>query len=167
MKCRHGFTLIEILIVLLIISIVMGMAVMSIHTNQNKRAEMLADQLVNVIRLAEQEAMLRPATLGLGLTENTYTFYRYQPDPDPKQPHWIAISAGPLSRHVFSSSLAITVNINGQTVALDNEPHIMISPNGDITPFILRIGKINSPPHYQVTGQENGDITREYAHEEE
>src|SRR5438105_3387067 len=69
-----GFTLIEILIVIVIISIVTGIAALTISRNQQKQYEYLATSLSHLITLAEEEAMLRPTTLGLAFTDHTFQF---------------------------------------------------------------------------------------------
>jgi general secretion pathway protein H len=72
-----GFTLIEILIVIVIISIVGGAALLTISNNKNKQLQTAAHQLAATLLVAEEEAMLRPATLGLAFTPSTFQFYQY------------------------------------------------------------------------------------------
>lgn len=77
-KKQYGFTLLEILIVMVIMSIVAGFAVMTISYNRNSQVEQIAKQLKNIITLAEEEAILQSTTLGLAFTQHSFQFYQYQ-----------------------------------------------------------------------------------------
>jgi general secretion pathway protein H len=66
-----GFTLIEILIVMVIISIVGAASLLSISRNKNSQMENFARQLTNLITLAQQQAMLQPAVIGMTFSDST------------------------------------------------------------------------------------------------
>jgi|SRR5579872_2504010 len=148
-----GFTLIELLIVMIIISIVAGIAVITVSTSQRKQYETLANQLVNSILLAEQEAMLRPATLGLAFTPHSFQFYMMEKN------KWVAIDKSPLKRHTLPANIQITLKINNEIVETNGSLKIIITPSNDLTPFIILIGKHDENPYYQVKGQANGEVT--------
>lgn len=160
-RTLRGFTLIELLIVIVIISVVSSVALLTISHNQNKDIENFAHRLVQVITLAEHEAMLRPATLGLGFTGTTYQFYNYKPSSK-----WQPIDDKNLSSHSIPNNVQITLKMNEKTIALDGKPVIIISESSDITPFIILLSEPNKRPVYQVTGDANGNIKSEPAHEE-
>jgi len=71
---RCGFTLIEILVVILIISIVTSVALLSISRNENRQLETFTKDLVQTLTLAQEQAMLQPAVLGLAIERHTYQF---------------------------------------------------------------------------------------------
>jgi general secretion pathway protein H len=166
MKKKIGFTLIELLIVMVIISIVAGIAVITISSNQRKQYETLANQLVNSILLAEQEAMLRPTTLGLAFTKHSFQFYTIQPDPETHENKWVAIDKPPLGRHSLPNNIQITLKIQNEIVETNDSPKIIITPSNDLTPFIILIGKEDETPYYQVKGQANGEVTSATVSEE-
>lgn len=143
-----GFTLIELLVVMVIISILAGVAMVTIGSNSRKQVETLANQLKNLILLAETEAMLRPATLGLRFTSQSFQFYQYQPTA------WQPIKQGLLAAKNLPPDIQITIKPQ-------NTPTIIITPDGNVTPFVILIGKKNKNPYYQVIGKENGEITSE------
>ncbi|MEO8401439.1 MAG: type II secretion system minor pseudopilin GspH [Gammaproteobacteria bacterium] len=161
MKNLKGFTLIELLIVILIISIVAGIATVTISTNKNKQYETIGKQLVNTINLAEQEAMLRPATLGLAFTPDSFQFFVFQTDRKTRQNTWQAMTNASLGLHRIPNDTQITVKILGETIPADGQPKIIISPSNDLTPFIILIGKHTETPYYQVIGKANGEVTSE------
>ena len=155
MQMRNkGFTLIEILIVIVIISIVASVATLTIHFNRNKQMETLANQLVDLINLAEEEAILRPAVLGLALTANSFQIYSYQE----KDHAW-----EPLKNHVFRAReipdhMQIVLKIHNKIIPANGIPQLIISQSGDIPAFILSIGQAKQPPLYQVIGEESGNV---------
>ncbi len=161
MKKSFGFTLIEVLIVMVIISIVASVAVITLHTNQRKTYETLANELVNAILLAEEEAMLRPAVVGLGFTSNTFQFFTVQRDAKTNQNKWMPIQKPALKAHPLPANTQIILKIHGETVAINGQPQLIITPSNDLTPFVILIGKHDENPYYQVIGKANGEVVSE------
>jgi general secretion pathway protein H len=148
-----GFTLVEVLIVIVIISIVASITMLSIHFNHNKQIESLAQNIAGLITLAEEEAMLRPCVLGLAFTTDHYQLYSY----DENNHHW-----QPLSSHIFNAQpipkdTQITLKIHDKIISAEGKPYLIISPSGDIPAFTILIGKLNQEPLYQIIGKESGE----------
>jgi general secretion pathway protein H len=163
---RHkapGFTLIEILIVMVIISIVGAASLMSINHNKNKQLENFSSEIKNLVILAEQQAMLQPAVLGLRFTQRDMQFYQYQePDKESPKPTWKALSNSTFGKHLLPKDTEVTLKIQDKTIPTDtSDPHLIISTGGDLTPFIISIGEKDKPPLYRVTGTEDGSVTTE------
>lgn len=161
MKSNYGFTLIEILIVMVIISITAGIAVITINANQHKQFEMLGNRLINLMTLAEQEAMLKPATLGFALTRRSFQFYEYQENTATHQHVWKPIISNILGKHPIPNRTQLMLKIKDKIIPADGQPQLIISPSGDITPFILEIGKEEDEAYYQIIGKANGEVTLE------
>lgn len=158
-QAHWGFTLIELLIVIVIISIVASVAVVNIHINHHKYYETFANQLVNTFQLAEQEAMLRPATLGFALSDHTFAFYLYQFDKKNKKFIWQSFPSPLLGTHPIAHNMELTLRINHQQIAPNQAPQLVISPSGDITPFVIYIGKKAEAPFYKIIGKANGEVS--------
>jgi type II secretory pathway pseudopilin PulG len=150
---------------MLIISIVSGIAIMTISFNPQKKIETAANSLANTITLAAEEAMLRPATLGLAFTENSYTFFIYEEPKDENANPWQPISNKVFHRHQFPKEAEISLKVQDQLVELNGKPQIIIAENGDFTPFTVTIQKAGDKPLYQIHGNTNGEVVTELAHE--
>ncbi|HSW70248.1 MAG TPA: type II secretion system minor pseudopilin GspH [Gammaproteobacteria bacterium] len=165
-KKIHGFTLIELLIVMIIISITASIAVITISANPRKQYETFATELTNTILLAEQEAMLRPATLGLGFTSHSYQFYIREQNPETHETIWSPLSQTGFKEHKFPSNMQLTLKINNEIVPPNAEPALIIPPSNDLTPFVILIGKYQEKPYYQIIGKANGEVSSEEARSE-
>jgi general secretion pathway protein H len=159
-----GFTLIEILIVIVIISIASSMAVLTISHNQKKQIETLTNSLTRLIVLAEEEAMLRPATLGLAFTPGRFQFFQYQDHRTKNQSRWLALTDKLFGPHDLPKNIQITLKVQNKEASLNGKPQIIFSMSGDITPFRIFIGKQDAPPDYIITGFANGAVKKEQTH---
>lgn len=160
MSKSNGFTLIELLIVIVIISVVATFAVLSINVNQSKRLESFSTQLVNTLNLAEQESMLRPATLGFVVTKNSFQFYEFIPTQKKDENPWHTINEKTLGKHLIPKNTKLTLKIQGEVVT-SSTPKLIFTPSGDVTPFQIFIGEKSSTPIYKITGDESGTIKSE------
>lgn len=150
----RGYTLIEILIVIVIISIVASVATLSIHFNRNKQIEGLANQVTDLILLAENDAMMRSQVLGVGFTANTMQFFEW----DEKKNVWQPAPEKNFQPKKLLEDLSVTLSINSNDVPLDGTPQLIISPSGDLPAFTLSLGNKNQAPLYQVIGEDNGQV---------
>jgi len=161
-QTRAGYTLIEILIVIFIISIVSAVALLSFGRSQHQRYSTLAGQVAQMLTLAEEQAMLQPAVLGMSVDNQVIQFYEYQPAQDSKQTaRWIVWQDKPLQPHPVPDDIALTLKLNEVSQHNDKDitPSIVISASGDVTPFTLYIGKQGEAPAYAVQGEADGTIT--------
>lgn len=153
-----GYTLVEILVVMLIISIVTSVGLLSIRYNDNKRMESIANEITQLFMLAEEQAMLQPATYGVIIDNKTLQFTQLQHAE--KQTTW-----QPLQDHVFKQQvmpgdieMQLKIKNADSSVTANNQPQVIISENGDITPFTLYIGKQGEKPKYSVVGYSDGSV---------
>lgn len=158
----RGFTLIEILIVIFIVSIVTTVALLTINRNENKKIESLAGEMTEMMTLAEENAMLQPMILGLRVNEDSFHFATYQESKEQK-PIWSPLQDKIFGKHIIPNDVEIKVLVNGETLSNTSEkeknmPQIIISTSGDITPFTMYIGKKGKKPRHIIVGEANGSI---------
>lgn len=134
-----GFTLIEILVVLVVVSIVLAVALLSFGDFGMSRQQQLSLlQLKASMKSAQLEAVLKPMVLGLSITDTGYRYYTYETSADNTQDSWVTLSHDHLSdTHTFNTGT--TVLLNTRTSAEKNQPRIYFLPDGSITPFKLTV----------------------------
>jgi general secretion pathway protein H len=162
-KKNRGFTLIEILVVIVIISIIITSALFSMHRfMQDRRVETMAKQIAAIIPVAQQQAMLQPAILGLKITASNYEFYRFVINEHNNTGNWQLITRDRiLNKQILPAGLAINLTTHGQnllTTQKQTTPQIIFFPSGDITGFEIKLGLKDQTANYALIGQENGSV---------
>ena len=161
-QASKGFTLLEILIVMIIMAIVTTAATLALGGLIGKRrAESFVSETMAVIQLAEQEAVLRPAVLGLNFQTNGYQFEQFVIDQKIVSGSWKPLkNVALLQTKPLPSDVTWSLTINKKTTT-DNDkgqPQIVFLPSGTITPFKLTIhyGKSAS---WVIEGKQSGAVT--------
>jgi general secretion pathway protein H len=150
MPTHKGFTLIEILIVLLILGISAGFALLAFGDfGAHRTLITLTEGLANTVQLAEQQAILEGSTLRLRFDEGGYDITRGD---DRKQP-----LPAVFKRHRFPKKTLLTLTCHNQPVSL-NTP-LWITPSGNLTPFQLILKTRHDTASVTLTGQHNGTLS--------
>lgn len=154
MSNKGGFTLVEILVVLLIIGITIGFALLSFGDFGAKRRVVFAsEQFINFVKLVQQQAILETGTLGVFVNGGQYQALHFD-----ASSNWKQYPANSIFR-VHSFPAQVKVKFLSQT-ALGNNPQIVMNASGDMSPFKLAIYFKN----HQVTtiiGHQNGAVSFE------
>ena len=148
-RCR-GFSLIEILVVIVIVGIIMSIAVLSLSLvggDRDVRNEAL--RVVSLLEVAQDESMLQGREFGLELMQGSYRFVEL----DPFTGQWNEIIGDDTLRlRELPAELELALFIEDRRVLLradpastDDEerdienyaPHVLIYSSGDMTPFEL------------------------------
>lgn len=147
-----GFTLLEILIVIVIIGIASTFTFLALGDfGASRKATIEAEQLMAVIKVVQQQAVLEVDTFGLNIQEKGYTIYRF----DPKKA-WLPLTSRTLRAHVFSDK--VKVQFATRMNARPDMPQIIINPSGDMTEFQLYFGTLKNPKTALLIGKHNGDL---------
>ena len=150
---NKGFTLIEILVVLLIVGITTGFALMAFGDFGEKRSIIVAaEQFTQYVKLVQQQAILETSTLGINITDNGYQVLRF------KSPaSWSSMPMKSIfHRQHFPKGLVIGLKNTNHKRGI---PAIIINSSGDMTEFTLDFGTAKQPSIAMITGQRNGTIT--------
>jgi general secretion pathway protein H len=163
-QLNRGYTLIEILVVIFIISLVTSVAVLSIGRNENKQVEAFANQLTQMLSFAEEQAMLQPNVLGLSFNKHSLQFSSLQIEQDGTKQNWIPLNDNVLGKRDFPGDIEIGIQVGNALANNDDQtvkdvPQIIISTNGDFTPFTIYVGRKGKKPLYVISGDENGTVT--------
>ncbi|KTC73470.1 Tfp pilus assembly protein FimT [Legionella bozemanae] len=152
-RSNQGFTLIEILIVLVIIGITFGFALLAFGDfGESRRILFSAEQLVNTLRLAQQQAILGTNTLGLRIDNNGYQVFQLY-----NNAQWKPISdKGVFKMTYFPQDTRIILKTSNSTPA--GVPPVIIFASGDMTPFTLSFGSKQDNNLALLIGKRNGEL---------
>ena len=152
MRNNRGFTLIEIMIVIVIIGITVGFALIAFGDfGESKRIQFAAEQLVNTMRLAQQQAILETSTLGLRIDSKSYQVLQLQGS------QWSPMSNKGIFKIInFPHNTLITLHASHR--ATIGTPPIIITASGDMTPFTISFGSTKEGQLVVLTGTRNGDL---------
>jgi general secretion pathway protein H len=173
-RSRHasaGFSLLELLVVVVIIGIVAGAIVLSTDiVGRDREAEREAQRLRSLIELLREEALMQTRDYGVLFSRRGYRFYIY----DYQQSMWIEPAEDRLlaarelpERLELSLALEDRDAVLAPTLELDEreepEPQIMILSSGEVTPFEATVSREFVEGRYVLAAELDGtiDITEE------
>lgn len=179
---QQGFTLLEIVVVILIMGVMVTFASLSIGNRVNEdKLETEARRAEAVLKLASEEAEAKGIEIGLRFTEGGYRLLtldstrRWQ-DYEP---------SGPLRRRTFQAPFALDLRVEGKPIRLPPEltpeqerelaesatlkskrendaqqltPQVLLLSSGEITPFTLNIAAPGLPAAYRLESDALGRI---------
>ncbi|KTD36234.1 general secretion pathway protein LspH [Legionella nautarum] len=153
MHAERGFTLIEILVVVAIIGITLGFAMLAFGDfGASRRAVVSAEQFSSYVKLVQQQAILETNTLGISLTNEGYTTYRFESG------GWRIMSAKSIFHwRSFPNKISVIFRQGGSRNRLKN-PDIIITPSGDMSEFIIDFGTAANPQVVSLFGKTDGRI---------
>jgi len=158
---QTGYTLVELLIVIFIISITASVAFISFSRNENQQLVSFARELTQLITLAEEQAILQPAVLGLTMTAQTLQFSSLNLAESDKKNEWQALDDHVFAKRRIPSDIQVEVKINDKIIHADDQPQIIISMNGEVTPFTIYLSKKGDKPRFAITGEADGTVENE------
>lgn len=132
---RQGFSLLEMLIVILILGILYSLAGSMLSLSVSDPLNEEADRLRERILLAQDESLVRSQALALGFSEKGYAFFVQG-----EQEQWLPFERDRLlGKHDFLGSYEQSVYLQGQAVKLPKtvevRPQVFILPTGEMLPF--------------------------------
>lgn len=148
--CR-GFTLLELLVVLVLIGIILSFAVLSIGDGgRQDRLKREAQRIQAVLSLAGEEAVLRSLELGVMVQRQGYAFAFFDGDA------WQPLADDEMFRdYPLPEEMELSLFMDGLQVILDAQatdkadepsPQLLLFSSGERTPFELTLAYRDAPP---------------------
>jgi len=154
----QGFTLLEIMIVVVIISILSSFLILSLQDRDKSiQFENEAKRLNHIIALAREEAILNSEILGLRFRKNCYGFMLR------KDNEWKAFNDRIFGPHEIPPEIEFQLLISDVITPLPLDeppkiPQVTILPSGELSPFELNIKSTIIQSGYTLIGNEFGSI---------
>ncbi|HIO91335.1 MAG TPA: type II secretion system protein GspH [Leucothrix mucor] len=134
---KSGFTLLEIMIVVVIVGLLMSAVVPMVSKSSDDLLKEQADRFSALVKLAQDESILQSRQLGLKIREESYSFLQQDDE------KWIAFEEGPFRQRNLSGGTKITLYLDDVDVSLDEgaegdkktKPQVFILSSGEMTPF--------------------------------
>lgn len=155
MPASKGFSLLEILVVILIIGITLGFALLAFGDfGAERRVRVAAEHFMSIVQFAEQQAILEAGTLGIKVKPDSYQIFRFSPDG-----YWEAGSGSSIFKEqLFPSQVLAKLNNQAPT---GEKPEIVINSFGNMTPFTLTLSS-NQDNLLTIIGKADGQVTLTY-----
>lgn len=163
-KRWNGFTLLEVLVVLLIVGIVASFAVLAVgNRSLDDRLTLEARRLNQLIHLASDTAVIQSTQVGLIVNAHDYRFVALR---DGK---WVPFPApGPLRPRKLPEPLTAVLHTDGLNMpeasrkALGGEdnppPQVLILSSGEMTPFRLEVDAAGADAYYRIDADLLGHV---------
>lgn len=184
-KSNKGFTLIEMMVVLVIIGIIVSSIVLSIKTDDlSEHMEIEINRMRALIMLAREEAILQDHDMALAIKEDSYKFQWY----DIKTQKWLPMDDGQVFRErklvpgtelvLVIADLPVKDKPDRPGLSTDkkdeadakqkqededeNLQRVVIFPSGDIFPFELILRKQDETVQFKLMTDQAGEIDIEF-----
>jgi general secretion pathway protein H len=165
-----GFTLMEIMVVVIIIGIMIAVATLSTSLlGRDRESEEQARRLWAVLRQAREESELQSLDTGLFLSATGYEFMRY----DTRRTLWVPVQNDKLfATRELPDGLRFRAWLDSREVILKpapvdrtdaaedkkNPPQVMVLSSGDIMPFEVRIEREGAEALWRVLALPDNDL---------
>jgi len=167
-KKERGFTLIEIMVVVVIVAVLMGAVTLSFPKTGDDLLQEQADRFTALLALSQDEAILQSRDLALAIEEKNYSFFA-RSENENEEDQWQAYSSAPLVPRELIGGVEAELLLDGISIKLPKpdkvKPQVLILSSGEITPFTLVLAY---PQKSSMTIKVNavGEIDRVFKQEE-
>lgn len=168
-----GFTLIEVLVVIVIIGILVSAATLAIGVlGRDRQSENEMQRLWAVLQQTREETELQGIDIGLFICASGYEFLRF----DRHNQKWVTITDDRLfATHPLPEGLKFRLWLDGKEIVLKPDfpnredesedekwaAQIMVLSSGDTTPFEAQIERDNAAGLWRVVAQADNDLRLE------
>lgn len=150
-RAASGYTLMEVLVVVIITGIMTGLVIFSLGRDQRGDPQAQLQRLAGLTEHWCQRAVLEGRPLGIRITGSGYDFWLPDSlgggsgsDPD----YWQTVADEPaFVGHEWDEALQTVLLLQGQSAPLDAEqPQIICHASSELTPFVLNLSRPGQRP---------------------
>lgn len=175
-KFERGFTLIEILVVVIIIATVSSIALLSMNlVGDDRDLDNERKRLATLLEVVQDEAAMQGREFGLELLQTGYRFVEY----DPLTSQWSEVLGDDLYRlRQLPEGIELELYVEDKRIMLENDPqvfenpdddtmqtgiedytpHLLLSSSGEITAYEIRLRRFDSDQELVMRGDILGEI---------
>jgi general secretion pathway protein H len=156
---QGGFTLIEIMVVVIIIGVIVSFASLSFNQQTDQRLASEAKRMHHLLNLASDEAIMQAKEYAIQFSEHGYVFLGLG-----KDNKFVPLASDNLFRkRELEDDMRIKLELEGESVTFDSEKEpasIFIMSSGEITPpFVVTLSNIDETQgEYKIKGSYSGEI---------
>ncbi len=159
----HGFTLIEIMVVIAIMGIMLGLGMFAFGDGGlSEKLEQESQRLYGLIKLAQEESILQSKELAVELDRDGYVFKQLYND------KWVDISSDKIFRkRSLTAGIELSLEVEDVKLALNSNTEksapvrIYILSSGELTPFDITLKISDLEQFFRITGLANGQLRLE------
>ncbi len=168
-----GFTLLEILVVVIVVGVIISIATLSVNVlGRDREAEEEMERIWAVLRQASEEMELQGLDLGMYVSRTGYEFMRF----DGRENRWEPIDGDRLfAARELPEGLRLRMWIESREIIMkpgpvdrtdpDEDrkwpPQVMVLSSGDIMPFELQLERDSEPAEWRVQVLPDTDLRLE------
>lgn len=155
---QHGFTLLEILVVVVIIAIVVSLATLAIRDDPEQRVRTEVERFGALVTLASQEAVLQSREAAVEFETDGYHFLFFEDDA------WTEAKDDMFRARKLPSDMELHITIDGQRIDFGDDhekrhdPRVYLLSGGEMTPFELTVRNTAGTASYRVQGDFGGKL---------
>jgi len=166
-----GFTLLEVLVVIVIIGIITSMAVISVKVlGGDHEMDQEAARLQAILLQSRDDAMLVGTDVGLRVDLHGYDFLRY----DSRKDLWQPVTDDPMLRaRALPDGLTLQLRLEGRDVVFEKDedskpllkegeelvlPQVVVQASGDLVPFDIVLRRDGTTEERRVSGTIEGKV---------
>lgn len=156
---QRGFTLVELMVVIVIMSIMLGFLVVSIGGGErDKPLKDEAKRISALIKLASEQSLLQSMEIGLLIDEESYQFLGQNEE------SWVPLPENSFRKRTLPESIQLElITIEGapppKELLEEPIPQILLLSSGEITSFELEIRGDDIDYYFSLFGTTLGKLT--------